>query len=158
MDQSLAHYKVWKVLILLAFLSLVILSVPLLTLVLFAKIANGWRYHAYADMSCIIAWIAIIPIANLVFTTVRQIVFRGARMIWIQNDLLVWRALSFGSVRRSEIARVTDGFEGDFGQFDVVKLRMRDGSEKTIATRLMREDLIDVVKRLRVWRDQPDEP
>jgi hypothetical protein len=146
MGLPLAHYKVWKAWVLIGILSLLILSVPLLTLVLFEKIANGWRYHAYADMQCIIAWIAIIPVTCLVFGMIRQIVFRDARMIWTENDLLVWRAPLLNSVRRSEITRVMDGFEGDFGQFDVIKLRMRDGTE--IATRLMRENLDDVVKRL----------
>jgi hypothetical protein len=147
MTQTLAHYNKWRAWTLVAFLLLLILVVAVLTYILFKKIANGW-HQASAVIYCIIAWVAIIQIARTLFVMVRQLVFHDARLIWIENGELICHDAKTFSVRCSEIDKVVDGFGGDFGQFDTLVFKMRDGSDRVIMPGASREKLSDVVKRL----------
>jgi hypothetical protein len=146
--QILAHYNRWKAWVAVAFLSLWILSTPVLTYLLFKKIQSGWQYHGYAVSCCIICWVSIIPLSRLLFSVARQLVFHQARLLWIEKGMLIWQDIGNFSLPCSEVEKVIVGFGGDFGQFDTLVFKMRDGSDKIRTTAMMREDADDIAKRL----------
>jgi hypothetical protein len=148
MMETLAHYNRWRAWVAVAFLSLWILAIPVLTYLLFKKIQSGWQYHAYAVTCCITCWVSIIPLSRLLFSIVRQLVFHDARLLWVEKDMLVWQDVSNFSVRCSDVEKVIDGFGGDFGQFDTLVFKMRDGSDKAITTAMMRETASDIARQL----------
>jgi hypothetical protein len=95
------------------------------------------------------AWIFAVLTLVAVVSIFRQVVFHRARLIWIEDGLVIWRDAGFFSAPCSEIIGVTAGMGGKFDQLDTITLKMRDGSEKVIATDALAESCDEVVRRLR---------
>ena len=80
-----------------------------------------------------------------------QVVFHNARLIWIENDWLIWRDPKFFSVSCPDIVKVSCGTGGQFSQFDTINFQMRDGEEKVITTNSLAENCDDVVQKIRQY-------
>jgi hypothetical protein len=148
MNQTIAHYKKWKIWARLLFVGLIVLSLPVVSILIFGSPDNSRDYH-FAEKSMIIfAWFLAISLMWQMISVFRQLVFHNRRLMWIENDEIIWKRPSCFSVRCTDVVTIIIGI-GERSQFDKITFRLRDGSEKVIETNSLDESSDEVVGRLK---------
>jgi hypothetical protein len=147
MMETIAHYKKWKVWARLALLVLLVLSIPITSVWIFGSADDGGHYSA--KFMIISAWFMAIFLIREIVSIFKQVVFHGARLIWIENRQVIWTRPGFFSLPCKDITKVTGSFDAERPWFDTITLQLRDGSEKVIKTDSLDESCEEVVSRLR---------
>jgi len=145
----IARYKRWLIWARLVFFAT--LFVGLLWLAIWAWHHPNHPPPYFAERSQLATACIIAPFALMqVIAVFRQVVWHGARLVWIENGQLIYRYLGRSiTAPCSDIVRVSTWVDGFFNQYDTITLHLRDGSEKVIRSDQFSEDADLIAQRLR---------
>jgi hypothetical protein len=143
-----AKPKIWYRI---ALMFVMLLMAPSMTVLLFYHRVQEGSPNVFLPTMVVFAWLFSIPAANLFRVVLKQVVYNASRLIWIENEQLVWRDPTFFSVPCADIVQVSCGIGGKFAQLDIITVHTRDGAERKIATDALAETCEDVVKAIRKY-------
>jgi hypothetical protein len=125
-------------------------GLPWATVWVWYKLKSAEGSHFAEIIKLTMGWLLSIFVFRQLVDIARQVIFHGARLIWIDNGKVVYRYLSQNiEVQSTDIERVTTWTDGFLNRFDTITLHLRNGSESVIRSDQFSEDADVIAQRLR---------